>query len=111
MGRRNRRRKDSDETQPRRGAVPGSLEHISGDIDEFQAGIISGAEGEPVDDDNLVTEAELGAEAQVARGRREKTAAGTPAKARPSPGQPAAGRGGSRAINFIKACWAELQRV
>jgi|SRR3954453_1910668 len=112
MGRRNRRRKGNEETQPRRGSVPGSLEHISGDIDEFQAGIIAGADGEPVEDENIVSEAELEAEAQAALGRPDEVEEAAPVPAgRPSASQPAAGRGGSRAINFLKACWAELQRV
>ena len=36
--------------------VPGELDHASGQVDEFEAGIVSGAEGEPVD---ARTDAEL----------------------------------------------------
>jgi preprotein translocase subunit SecE len=109
MGRRNRRRKGSENpgpepTEPHRENVPGSLDHASGDVEEFEAGIVAGGEGEPLEE---VSEAELAAEAQAALGRPE----GDAVRARPAPGAPAAGRGGSRAINFFKASWAELQRV
>ena len=114
MGRRNRRRKGAENpgpepTEPHRENVPGSLDHVSGDVEEFEAGIVSGAEGEPLEQ---VSDAELAAEAQAALGRPEEPAAATPARgARPAPGAPTGGRGGSRVINFLKASWAELQRV
>jgi preprotein translocase subunit SecE len=108
MGRRNRRRKGAENpgpepTEPHRENVPGSLDHSSGDVEEFEAGIIAGGQGEPLEE---VSEAELAAEAQAALGRP-----GAAAAARPSAQTPAAGRGGNRVIAFFRASWAELQRV
>jgi preprotein translocase subunit SecE len=34
-------------SQPRRENVPGELEHASGEVDEFEAAIVAGADGEP----------------------------------------------------------------
>jgi preprotein translocase subunit SecE len=38
-------------SEPHRSNVPGELEHASGDADEFDAALVSGADGEPVDAD------------------------------------------------------------
>jgi len=38
-------------TEPHRTDVPGELEHASGDADEFDAALVAGAGGEPVDAD------------------------------------------------------------
>lgn len=110
MGRRNRRRSGSENpgpepTEPHRENIPGSLDHISGDVEEFEAGIVSGGEGETVEP-AVVSDAELEAEAQAALGRPD-----SPARARPTASQPAPGRGGSRVIGFLRSSWAELQRV
>src|SRR6185437_12903079 len=37
-------------SEPHRSNVPGELEHSSGEVDEFEAAIIAGADGEPVDE-------------------------------------------------------------
>jgi preprotein translocase subunit SecE len=88
--------------------VPGALEHASGDIEEFDAALIAGADGEPSE----VSDAELEAQAVDAgppvkddldepveqRGRKHPVSAG------PKPG-------GNRVLNFLRASWAELQRV
>jgi preprotein translocase subunit SecE len=80
---------------------PGSLDHASGDVDEAEASIIAGAEGEPLaDGDEDAFEAEALEEAGV----RDVAA---PAAA----GAPTTGRGGSRLLNFLRASWAELKRV
>src|SRR5947207_3293979 len=92
-------------TEQHRENIPGSLEHASGDVEEFEGAIVSGGEGEPVDGDEVVSEAELEAEAQEALGRPDAVAAPRPA----APGQPTAGRGGSRVLGFFRASWAELQ--
>jgi preprotein translocase subunit SecE len=109
MGRRNRRRKGAENfgpepTEPHRENIPGSLDHISGDVEEFEAGIVAGSGGEELVG---VSDAELEAEAQAALGRPD--AAVAPARA--APGAPTSGRGGSRVIGFFRASWAELQRV
>src|SRR3954469_10057388 len=38
-------------TEPHRSDVPGELDHASGDVDEFDAALVAGAGGEPVDAD------------------------------------------------------------
>ena len=79
---------------------PGSLDHASGEVDEVEASIVAGADGEPLDDDDELIEAEELDEAD----RREVAA---PASA----GAPTTGRGGPRFLNFLRASWAELKRV
>ena len=80
--------------------VPGELEHASGQVDEFQAGLVNGAGGEPVD---AATEAELTrqAEAALPKGVRPGAAA-VAVKGR---------RGPAAFPGFLRASWAELQRV
>ena len=100
-------------TEPHRENVPGELDHASGQVEEFEAGIVAGGGGEVSE----VSEAELEREAQEALGRPEETA-GTPAPVRgkpgtrqaPAPGQ-ATQRGPGRIFAFFRASWAELQRV
>jgi preprotein translocase subunit SecE len=108
MARRDRKRRKGSPnpgprpTEPHRDNVPGELDHASGDVEEFEAGLVSGAGGEPAQE---VSSAELEAEAAEALGRPELAAA-----ARPSAHQPT-GKGGSRVMGFFRASWAELQRV
>jgi preprotein translocase subunit SecE len=79
---------------------PGSLDHASGEVDEAEASIVAGADGEPLEDDDELLEAEALDEAD-----RHEVAA--PASA----GAPTTGRGGPRFLNFLRASWAELKRV
>ena len=79
---------------------PGSLDHASGEVDEVEASIVAGADGEPLEDDDELLEAEALDEAD-----RHEVAA--PASA----GAPTTGRGGPRFLNFLRASWAELKRV
>jgi preprotein translocase subunit SecE len=80
--------------QPTHENVPGELEHASGEVDEFDARLISGAGGEPpFDDDAAETAFDEEPEERAPR-----------AVAGPRPG-------GNRLLNFLRACWAELQRV
>jgi preprotein translocase SecE subunit len=144
-------------SKPRRENVPGELEHASGEVDEFEAALIDGADGEAVAEadadaetaaadatDAAETEAEgypeqlsdeafeeledevdeaaedagpdggleaeeeaseeAGAEPAPARAR-------TPARReRAAPGEPTQ-RGAGRLMSFLRASWAELQRV
>src|SRR4051794_13405123 len=86
--------------------VSGELEHASGEVEEFDASLIQGAEGEPTE----VDDAELESAAVSA-------AAGLPLdpdveeeeeeRRRPAGPKP----GGNRVLNFLRASWAELQRV
>ena len=92
--------------------VSGELEHASGEVEEFDASLIQGADGEPTE----VDEAELEAAAV------EAAPPPPPTRARPTDEddeddapqrRPAAGPkpGGNRVLNFLRASWAELQRV
>jgi preprotein translocase subunit SecE len=42
-------------SQPTRTDVPGELEHASGEVDEFEAALVSGADGQTVDDEDEST--------------------------------------------------------
>jgi preprotein translocase SecE subunit len=75
-------------TEPHRENVPGELDHASGEVEEFEAELISGANGST---EGTPSDAELEREA------REPAAK--------------AGSGGPRFLVFLKASWAELQRV
>jgi preprotein translocase SecE subunit len=111
--------------QPTRGDVPGALDHASSDVDEFDAALVRGAEGVPaapdVDEAELEREAEAEPEPQPtpelavsgAGGGAHDDGGGAVAVAggdrEPAPGAPL--RGGNRALAFVQASWAELQRV
>ena len=89
-------------TEPHRDNVPGELDHASGGVEGFEAGIVSGAEGEPADE---VSSSDLEA-AAVAAGLPTRTGA-----ARPTAGTPVSTHRGPRILAFFRASWAELQRV
>jgi preprotein translocase SecE subunit len=97
-------------TEPHRENVPGELDHASGQVEEFEAGLVSGAEGTPTDasDEELDRQAteqvgDLDDDGDVDAEDREL--------ARTRGGAPVQSRGGPRFWNFLKASWAELQRV
>jgi preprotein translocase SecE subunit len=77
--------------------VPGELQHASGEVDEVEASIVAGAHGEVASADEQELEAE--AEAAVVRAERHER---RPAGPRPK---------GNKVLNFLRASWAELQRV
>ena len=98
--------------------VPGPWEH-GGEVDQFEANLVAGADGEPEEDADAAARAALGEGGDdggdddfppTAEGGDEPGGAPVPAP-RHSEHAPAAGRGGSRFINFLRASWAELQRV
>jgi preprotein translocase subunit SecE len=95
-------------TEPHRENIPGSLDHASGVEEEFDAAIVAGAAGLPVDQDGTGLEAdddELEREAiEAAPSRLEGAVAAR------QPGG-ATTVSGNRFINFLRASWAELQRV
>jgi preprotein translocase subunit SecE len=121
-------------SQPHRENVPGELDHASGDVDRFEAELISGADSEPdpvdelelerepvreeliededdaADDDDAVDDDDADDDDDAVDDAVEPAA--TPAVAREGavPGQPTK-RGASRFLAFIRASWAELQRV
>ena len=98
-----------------RANVPGAWEH-GGEVDRFEAELVAGAGGEPEPesepgDEELERDA-LEADAQEALGREEAPASATPAvRSGTAPTEDARGRGGRRFANFLRASWAELQRV
>jgi preprotein translocase SecE subunit len=105
-----RRRERAKDKKLRRENVPGELEHSSGEVDEAEASIVAGAGGEP----SGVDEAELAAEAEDAGKELAVTGAGG-AGGRDGDTRPTREGGprpqGNRALNFLRASWAELQRV
>jgi preprotein translocase SecE subunit len=137
-------------SRPHRENVPGELDHASGEVDRFEAELISGADGEPaaeldglereverdeverdeverdeverdeVERDELdreIVEDEVELEEEPLEdeddGAVEPVAAeraATVSREGAVPGQPTK-RGASRFLAFIRASWAELQRV
>jgi len=112
-------------SQPLRADLPGALDHAAAEVDEFDAALVRGAggvEAAPADVEAAEAASEveledasaddlLQAPAPPARGggggAGGRGGGGGPEE-RPS-GAPL--RGGNRAIGFLRASWAELQRV
>ena len=98
-----------------RADVPGALDHASADVDEFDAALVRGAGGEPLA--NETAEQAFGSEDELQTpgapppggGGTGGSGAGGGGGAEPPSGAPL--RGGNRALGFIRASWAELQRV
>ena len=119
-------------SEPYRADLPGELEHASGEVDEFDAELVAGAGGLPADaqsdaddafvadeeerqagrqrlddadadDEDLDAELEQAAVAATPIERTDVVPAGTPGAA--------TRRGPGRFIGFLRASWAELQRV
>jgi preprotein translocase subunit SecE len=111
-------------SQPARADVPGALDHASGEVDEFDAALVRGAGGvastpetAPVADldEGPAAGAEDALQADDVSGRGADIGGGDGRggggggdRERPS-GAPL--RGGNRAVAFLRASWAELQRV
>lgn len=113
MGRRSRKRKGenpgSEPTEPHRANVPGEWDHSSGEEEIFEAGIVSGADGEEAE----ISDEELARQAEDALERNDpsdKSPAISATGKGPAPGQATTG-GGLRLFQFFRASWAELQRV
>ena len=91
--------------------VQGAWQH-GGEVDEFEATLVAGADGEPESDPDA---AERASQGDAGGGRDAGTpppvATGGGLAPAASPGEPAKGRGGVRFLAFLRACWAELQRV
>jgi preprotein translocase SecE subunit len=94
-------------SEPHRENVPGPLDHASGVEEEFEAAIVSGADGDAADDGE-------GADIDAAA-LEEQAVAAAPARGEGAVAARQAGgvttAGGNRFINFLRASWAELQRV
>jgi preprotein translocase SecE subunit len=113
-------------SKPIRPDLPGSLDHASAEVDEFDAALLRGSGGDPAAEPELAAE-ELDAEAAddvelddeeqeprepLAAGRGGNGAGDGGAGAVAVPGRPAAARPqGNRVLAFLRASWAELQRV
>lgn len=100
--------------EPHRENVPGDLDHASGEVEGFEADLIAGAEGA---EDTDTTDAELERLATDEVGDldddgdvdEEDRALARTGGRRP---EVKSGRsGGPRFLQFLKASWAELQRV
>jgi preprotein translocase SecE subunit len=107
---RNRQRAKDRKQKLQRENVPGSLDHASGEVEQVEARIVAGAGGAPVDEHDEVDVDGAAADGAAADGGEaldgERLGKGHVATA------PATrGRSGSRLLNFLRACWAELQRV
>jgi preprotein translocase subunit SecE len=115
------------ETQPARADVPGALDHASSDVDEFDAALIRGSGGVTATPETGLEETELpevpasGSEDELQDG--DISGGGTGGGGDGAGGDGGAGggdherpsgaplRGGNRAMAFLRASWAELQRV
>jgi preprotein translocase subunit SecE len=113
-----------------RSDLPGALDHASSEVDEFDAALLRGAGGVPLapeqEDELGDADGELGGADDVLQ---ELQAPGGPVAPGGPPGGGGGGgghggaggdgerpsgaplRGGNRAIGFLRASWAELQRV
>ncbi len=136
-------------TELHRADLPGALEHASSEVDEFDAALISGARGVPVNDDAspaepLALERDSGGQGRAPSRAAEDMAPANVSDNRAGAVAPAVGGGGAgngantaaaaeafgegegpaapahrerrqplprRAIGFLRASWAELQRV
>jgi preprotein translocase subunit SecE len=124
-------------TEIHRADVPGALEHASGEVDEFDAALVRGAQGIPMPSETSLDEpsavegveepgtngaaaglepADAGSvESPPTRGGRGTGAALQPAGDGAGAALPAERehrqRLPTRAIAFLRASWAELQRV
>jgi preprotein translocase SecE subunit len=97
--------------------VPGALDHASGDVDEFDAALVRGAGGVAATpgagpDAPTGAEDELQVDASTAGGAAGGDG-GDGGGGGGVPDQPSGAplRGGNRAVGFVRASWAELQRV
>lgn len=96
-----------------RADLPGALEH-AGDVDEFDAAIIAGAHGVTATPETLSEteiEAEAEAEGDLTEDQLQEVAVRGGDGVGPEQASGAPVRTGNRAIGFLRASWAELQRV
>ncbi len=129
-------------SQPVRADLPGSLDHASGEVDEFDAALVRGAGGVPAAPERDIEsepehlsereiEEEAAAEGDISQDELQELetgggGAGGGDIARRGGGGGGGGgdegvsperasgaplRGGNRVIGFLRASWAELQRV
>jgi preprotein translocase SecE subunit len=101
-------------SEPHRSNVPPEWEH-GGEVDEFEAALVAGADGQ-VEPDTPEAQAELEREATEQVGdldddgdvdEDDRALATTRGRTTAKPAR----TGGPRFISFLRASWAELQRV
>jgi preprotein translocase SecE subunit len=103
-------------SKPHRDNVPGELDHISGQVEEFEAAIVAGGEG-VASDEPFEAEADADADAQLDAEPEELYDADEVideelvAEVEAAPAGAPAKRSGNSVVNFLRASWAELQRV
>jgi preprotein translocase SecE subunit len=102
---RNRQRARDRKQKLHRENVPGALDHASGEVEEVEAAIVAGAAGIP-DERSVELEDDFDAGA-VEDQRLGKGGAGDLGGGVATPPR----GGGSRLVNFFRACVAELKRV
>jgi preprotein translocase subunit SecE len=101
--------------------VPGALDHASADVDEFDAALVRGAGGVPAGAPDTADE-DIDFDFDSEDALQEPAGPGGPGGGGPggtggggggSVERPSGAplRGGNRAIGFLRASWAELQRV
>jgi preprotein translocase subunit SecE len=118
-------------SKPIRGDLPGSLDHASAEVDEFDAALLRGSGADAASEQDLAAEELDASEAPgdgadveeeeeleqpaalpAGRGGNGAGAGPPPPGAVAEPGRPAAARPqGNRVLAFLRASWAELQRV
>jgi preprotein translocase subunit SecE len=116
-------------SQPVRADLPGSLDHASGEVDEFDAALVRGAGGVPAsaaetdiesETDHLSEreiDEEAAAEGDISEDELQELEGpgaarnGDAGAVSPERASGAPLRGGNRVIGFLRASWAELQRV
>jgi preprotein translocase SecE subunit len=106
-------RKSRGGKEPHRENIPGDLDHASGEVEEFEADLIAGAEGA---EDSDTTDAELDRLATEEVGDLDDDGDVDDedralARTRGRSPEVKSGSGGPRFLQFLKASWAELQRV
>jgi preprotein translocase subunit SecE len=101
----------SEPTELHRENIPGSLDHASGEVEEFEASLVSGANGDADEnpDDELTRRAsepvgDLDDDGDIDADDRALARTGGRETAKPA-------KGGPRFLQFLRASWAELQRV
>ena len=104
-----------------RADLPGALEHAGAEADEFDAALVRGAHGvpDPISDaPERLTEREIEQEAEdegdISENQLQELAApggGGAQAVTPAQASGAPLRRGNRALGFLRASWAELQRV
>ncbi len=105
--------------------IPGCARPASADADEFDAALVRGAGGEPADAESAaarrrrpgtpqsetLSAAEIEAEGDVTRATASGSSRSPARRRTPERAGAPIARGGNRAIGFMRASWAELQRV